>query len=311
MQSTRRRRWALAPLVLLCLTGADAPRVSITVKDLTPRFLTFYRAATVAHANADERFSLWKRDYGFAAVPPTPQGDAIARKLLDDAWPKYPAVLNRIDKGATGIEPSPEVTLERVAALLRPTAPVNLTLVAYVGALEGNAFTVGDKGKATVAIPVEESPLERGPVMAHEFTHAVQITMGSNAGGWVRSIGETVLAEGLAMRVAQTLYPDRPAASSVEMASEPGWLKRADAKRTQILTDVRRASASSNSDDVMRFTMGVGPAGINREAYYAGWLVTRYWLDRGRSFADIARIREADASAEVRRAIDAMLKTPG
>jgi hypothetical protein len=292
------------------LGAAPAPQVSITVKDLTPKFLTFYRAASATNPGPDERFALWKRDYGFAAVPPTPDGDAIARRLLDEAWPKYPPLIGRIEKGAAGIKPSPETTLRRVAALLRPETPVQITLLAYVGAMEGNAFTAGQDGKATVAIPVEQSPQERGPIMAHEFTHAVQILMGSNSGGWVRSVGETALAEGLAMRVAQKLYPDRPAASFVEMSGEPGWLKRSDAKRREILMDVRAAATSSSSDDVMRFTMGAGPSGLDREAYYAGWLVTEYWLTHGRSFADIARIPESQAPAEVVRAIDALLAEP-
>lgn len=244
-------------------------------------------------------------------MPPTPQGDAIARKLLDGAWEKYPAVLPRIERGAAGIEPSPRETLAKVANLLKADRPVKVTLVAYVGALEGNAFTVGDKGHATVAIPVEQTPDDRGPVMAHELTHAVQISMGSSSGGWVRSIGETVLAEGLATRTAQHLYPDRPATSFVETPDEPGWLERATSKRRQILKDVRAVVAITDSDQVMRFTMGVGPAGLDREAYYAAWLVCGYWLSHGRTYADIARIPEADAPKEVRRALDELLAEPG
>ena len=53
--------------------------------DLSPRFLDFYAAAQ--GATPDARFGIWKDRYDFAAVPPTPQGDAIARKLLDAAWP--------------------------------------------------------------------------------------------------------------------------------------------------------------------------------------------------------------------------------
>ena len=53
--------------------------------------------------------------------------------------------------------------------------------------------------------------------------------------------------------------------------------------------------------------MATGPSGVDREAYYAGWLIVDYWLKHGRAFADIARIPEADAPTEVGRAIDAML----
>ena len=142
--------------------------------------------------------------------------------------------------------------------------------------------------------------------MAHEFTHAVQIAMGTNAGGWVRSVGETALAEGLAMRVAQALYPRQPDSSFVEMPDAPGWLKKADGQRGRILADIRQAAASSDPEDVMRFTMGTGPSGLDREAYYAGWLATGYWLAHGRTLADIVRIPEAQAPAEIQRAIDAM-----
>lgn len=285
-----------------------APAVSITVKDLTPKFLTFYRAAAGAHLSAEQRFKLWKQDDGFAAVPPTPQGDQIARKLLDVAWPKYPSALSRIEKGAAGIQPSPQATLRRVADLLQADEPIHITLVVYVGAFEGNAFTAGGPKGVTVALPVEQSARQRGPAMTHEFTHAVVIATGYSSGGWVRTIAETVLQEGLAMHVAQHFYPDRPVKTFVEMPSEPGWLARSERLQPQILRDVKTALRSDKSSDVMRFTMGVGPSGIDREAYYAGWKVVGYWLSHGLTYADIARIPEADAPARVGAAIEAILK---
>ena len=56
------------------------------------------------------RWELWKKDYDFAAVPPTPEGEQMARKILDDAWPKYPGVLDRIRGGAASITPDPHAT---------------------------------------------------------------------------------------------------------------------------------------------------------------------------------------------------------
>jgi hypothetical protein len=288
-----------------------APQSSITIKDITPKFLAFYRAAKGAPLSADQRFALWKKDDGFAAVPPTPDGDRIARKLLDAAWPKYPGVIARIENGAAGLRPTPQDTLDRVASLLRPGKPFHLTLIVYVGAFEGNAFTMGQNGEPTVAVPVEESAEERGPVMTHEFVHATQIGMGTMAGGWERTIGETVLAEGLAMRVTQHLYPGLPAARFVEMPGEPGWLAKADTMRAKVFGDIRGVLASSKSDDVFRYTMGTGPAGIDREAYYAGWEVVGYWLAHGMSYADIARIPERDAPQRVGVALDALLAKGG
>lgn len=291
--------------------GAPTRQASITIKDITPKFLAFYRAATAKPISADQRFVLWKKDDGFAAVPPTPQGDRIARRLLDAAWPKYPAAIGRIERGAASLRPTPQETLDRVASLLKPDKPFRLTLIVYVGAFEGNAFTVGQNGEPTVAVPVEESEAERGPVMTHEFVHATQIGMGTMAGGWVRSIGETVLAEGLAMRVTQHLYPDLPATRFVEIPGAPGWLAKAGTMRKRILGDIRSVVGSSKSDDVFRYTMGTGPAGIDREAYYAGWAVVGYWLAHGMSYADIARIPESDAPRRVAAALDALIVERG
>jgi hypothetical protein len=289
----------------------SARRGSIIVKDITPKFLAFWRAAEARPLSPDQRFALWKKLDSFAAVPPTPQGDRIARKLLDAAWPKYRAAIPRIEKGAEGLQPTPRETLDRVASLLKPDKPFRLTLIVYVGAFEGNAFTMGQNGEPTVAVPVEESAAERGPVMTHEFVHATQIGMGTMAGGWVRSIGETVLAEGLAMRVTQTLYPGLPATRFVEMPGEPGWLARADTMRGAIFRDVRKVVASSKSEDVFRYTMGTGPAGIDREAYYAGWSVVGYWRAHGMTYADIARIPESEAPARVAAALDALIAEGG
>lgn len=310
--SLRVLTWALVAAVggLLATARASASPESIEIEDLTPKFLTFYRAALAENATPEQRFQLWQQDYGFAAVPPTPEGAQIARRLLDEAWPKYPSVMTRIEQGAKGMEPSPDSILKRVIAELRPDKPVRVKIIVYVGGLEGNAFTAaGKSGIPTVALPVEQSPYDRGPVMAHEFTHAVQISMGTNSGGWIRSVGETVLAEGLAMRVAQKLYPDRSAASFVEIPDKPGWLSKCEARHDTILRDVRAVLASDKSEDVMRFTMGMGPAGVDREAYYAAWVVTEYWLAHGIALDSIARIPEAEAPLRVRSAIDAIIGT--
>jgi hypothetical protein len=302
-------------MAVISVGAVAAPTVSITIKDLTPKFLTFYRAAKGAHLSPDQRFKLWKQDDGFAAVPPTPQGDQIARKLLDAAWPKYPSALERIKKGAAGIQPSPQAVLQRVANLLQTDKSVHITLVVYVGAFEGNAFTAGGPNGVTVALPVEQSAYQRGPIMTHEFTHAVVIATGYSSGGWIRTIGATVLEEGLAMHVAQHFYPDRPVKTFVETPSEPGWLARSERLQPQIFRDVKAALKSSKSSDVMRFTMGVGPSGIDREAYYVGWKVVGYWLSHGLTYADIARIPESEAPVRVGAAIDAILNesegTPG
>ena len=292
---------------LIAALSAVSPQVRLSVKDVTPRFMAFWRAAQAEpEADGDRRFALWKSYDGFAAVPPTAEGDVMARQLLDAAWPKYPALIPRIVAGAAGMSPDPEAELRRVTALLHPVRPVDIQLTVYAGMAEHNAFTfAAGPGRPVVSVPVEMDAAERGPILAHEFTHAVQISQGTTSGGWVRSVGETALAEGLASRVAQRLYPRRAAEEMI--SAEPGWLAACDRKRTAILMDVRQDAAATSSDAVTRFTIGVGPSGVRREAYYAGWLVVNHWLRQGRSFSEIARIPEADAPAQVTKAIDELL----
>jgi hypothetical protein len=42
----------------------------------------------------------------------------------------------------------------------------------------------------------------------------------------------------------------------------------------------------------MRFTMGTGGAGIEREAYYVGWLVIGDLLQRGWTYSRLARVTD-------------------
>jgi hypothetical protein len=203
------------------------------------------------------------------------------------------------------LHPAPEETLISVAALLHADKPIHIRLVASAGAIEHHAVTVSEEGVPTVVISLEGAPLQTSETMAHAMTHAVQISMGSKAGGIERSIGETVLAEGLAMRVARNLFPAEPETDFIE--TRPGWFADANAKRGRILLDVRAVLNDSDRATVARFTSGTGPAGLECEAYYVAWLVTGYWLSHGESYAEIARVKAQDAPTRVAEAIDKLL----
>jgi hypothetical protein len=59
----------------------------------------------------------------------------------------------------------------------------------------------------------------------------------------------------------------------------------------------------------MRFTMGYGPNGLQREAYYVGWEVVGFWLSHGMRFDEIARIPEKQMPSRVAAAIDTLLSS--
>lgn len=283
-------------------------KVKLTLKDITPRFVAFYDSAIKVNATESERWVLWKKMYDFAATPPTPAGDSIARRLLDSAWSRYisivPLIKNRISQQ---ILSEAEQTAGEIARLLQPDSSFEIRLRTYVGGFEVNAFTTAYNKQITTALPIEIPEETRRSIMVHELVHAVHIGMGSFSGGWQRTIGATVVTEGLAMRATQHIQPGKPDADYTEYTK--GWLRKAAEKNYEILRDVRSVLYSDSIPDIMRFTMGEGPAGLEREAYYAGWVVVGYWIAHGKPFSGIARIPEKEMPKEVASTIDLLLNS--
>jgi hypothetical protein len=260
----------------------------LTVEDLTPKFLTFYRTAIKENADEQQRWALWQTLYGFAAVPPTPDGQQMARKILDDAWPKYPEALPTIERGSANLQPPPVETLDAVAELLQVDVPIRVHLLLFVGGFDNNAFTSpGNNGVPTVALPVEGQGSTM--VLTHELTHAVEAEQANLSLDWKRSVAHTIFAEGLAMRVTQKIHPGQPDKKYVGEFT-PNWFARAEQKQAAILADIAPHLAESDSSAIMRYTMGTGGAGVEREAYLAGWLVIGDLLAHGWTFPRLARV---------------------
>lgn len=281
-------------------------RLHLEIIDYTPRFLAFYeRAQGVADPAA--RFALWQEHYGFAAVPPGPRGEAMARSLLDAGWNRYAPNLASIRPGAAVFGTAPIDTLRGVARVLQPDGPLDVDFLVYVGAFEDNAFTIGGS-PPTVAFPVEMSANLRPLILAHELTHAVHMQIAHLSGGWERSIGATLIQEGLAMHVARELVPGRTEAAYTE--HQPGWWSRVLARKSDVLRDMLPVLASQDGETVYNYTIGNGPSGFEREGYAAGWWVIEHLRAHGMSLAQIARIGEAEMPAVAERAIREMLPAP-
>ncbi len=286
-----------ATITWLCVAtftagAAKAPEVSLQIVDLTPKFLRFYIIASKPGVDESQRWQFWNEMYGFAAVPPTPEGRKMARSMLDQAWPKFSSALPLIREGVNGIHPPPAETLRKVVSILGATVQVRARLVVAVGDFEGIAFTAPGKGGIpTVSMEVEDP--DAGLKLAHEFTHVVEAEQTGLSLEWKRSIAHTIFVEGLAMRAEQALQPGKSDAHYVGEMS-PNWFARCTAIQPEILQDLRPHLASSDSDEVMRYTMGKGGAGVEREAYYAGWLVTGDLLRTGWTFSKLARVTDQE-----------------
>ena len=286
------------------------PAINLEVVDLTPRFLAFYEAAQAVEPDADVRWRLWQEHYGFAAVPPTPDGQALARRLLDEAWPAYPGVLAQVRAGASGLVPAPEPILRSVARLLDCRQDVTVRLVVFVGALEGNAFSTMNAGVPVVCVPVEQVAEEREFILPHEFTHAVHLTTAGLPGSWERPIAQLILEEGLATHTTAALMPGHPPAAYLEdtrAGSIPNWFQRCAEREAELLSGLRDYLADSSSDTVARFTFGTGTTGLEREAYYAGWVLVGYLLEQGWTLARLAHVPEDGLVSLVSEAIRSRL----
>lgn len=270
---------------------AAIPVWTVQVRDLSPRFLDFYRTAIADDASPDRRWELWKEKYDFAAVPPIAAGQAIARRWLDEAWPKYQAKLPRITAGAADIFPSPQTKLSEVVSLLKPSHSGQVQVTVFVGTFHHDAFASGEiKGVWRIAIPLEESNTEMALSMTHEFTHAVQ----RSSGRWVgQTVGGAIFSEGLAMRVTEKLNPGFPPQTYTTSTKE--WLDTCAAKLPEVFNDLEGHLNDTGAEAVSKFTLAKAGAGFDREIYCAGWLIVGRLLEEGRSFSELASLPQPDA----------------
>src|ERR1035441_8270182 len=203
--------WSQARAHAASSTPPARGTVTLEVEDRSPKFLAFYEAASKDGVTSDRRWELWQSMYGFAAVPPGSDGQAMARNLFDHAWPLSPSVLERIRTQPPIVARDAKEEAIRIADLLELDRDIQVKLLLYVRGLENNAFTfMLDDGVPHVALPVEGPPESMPTLAAHELTHAVHLPLARLPGGWERSMAQTVLTEGLAMHVVKELFPGRP-----------------------------------------------------------------------------------------------------
>jgi hypothetical protein len=274
--------------------------------DRTPKFLAFYRLAQ--GADPETRWTLWQEHYNLAMVPPGPDGQAMARRMLDACWDRYPDVMDRIEAGAAGLQPAPQAVMDRVAGLFACDRDLTVRVIVITANLEGNAYAYGRDGIQHVVIPVEQTPEYLGPVMAHEFTHAVHMALSGCSEGYPTSIALRALMEGLAITGAMAAHPGLPETAYLESPEEPGWVARCREHEGPILRAVLEHLPVCEIATYHRFILGPGPgAGLTREVYWGGYRAVQHLLGEGRTLAELARIPEADMVPLLRQALTALL----
>lgn len=268
---------------------------SIEIKNLVPKFLDFYNKA--ARCDEETRFELWKKHYGFAAVPPGEEGARLAKQQLEAAWEQYEKVIPFLEQWSPDSEKIQQY-LSRIKSVLEYNEVVDVVLIFFVGAFDGNAFAAPyGENRIAVCLPVEDG--ENEITMVHELIHLVHGKITGFSASWVRAVASLVFQEGLATQLSKYLVPGHK--DEVYVEAEEGWLQECCKDSKQILQGMKPCLKESSPERVFQFTMGAGTTGKAREGYFAGWKLIGDMLEDGWAFSDIARIREEDM-------VDALVK---
>jgi hypothetical protein len=293
-----------AGALLLLASPVFAADHMLDIDNRVAKFETFYAHATAKPMDADARFKLWQTEDGLAAVPPGPDGDAMARKLLDDAWSRYPALTPKLD----GLEKTAEETAREMFArdneiLGTANDNINTRLILYVGQFDNNAFTVPpmDGKPATILMPVENINLKIA--LAHELTHSIELQLVPVKNSFGAPVGETMFLEGLAMRTSQRAVPGLPDAAYTSMPNEPDWMPNCVAKKDAVMKDIVPDLDKSGHEIAMKYTFGQGNTGMQREAYCAAWFAMGKLIDSGKTLPELARVPEDQMVGVVKAAI--------
>jgi hypothetical protein len=285
--------------------------VRLQVDDEVTKFVRFYREATASPLSADERWVIWQRDYGLAAVPPTPFGQTLARKQLDAVWDRYAPLIPKLPALTAHAQSLGTPTLRSIGALFGDDAEVpTVKLILFVGQFDNNAFAGAiDHDVPTVYLPVEMT--DPDVALAHELAHAVHRQIGHLANGYLAPIGETLVMEGIAMRAAQQVRPGHDdAAYTPATVYGAAWLKTCEAKAGAILQGIAPYLDATDAQSIAKFTYGKGTTGLNDELYCAGWVLVHHLLTHEFTFRQLVRVPEGELPAFARKTITNGLGRP-
>ena len=239
-------------------------------------------------------------------MPPGPEGDALARSLLDKAWPRYPSLIPVLPSLARSSEESARELFDADTAVLASgDAPVQVKLILIVGQFDNNAYSIPplDGEPATTVMTVENTAFRR--VLAHELAHAIHFQLAGVTNAFGAPVGETMFLEGLAMRTAQRAEPGRIDADYAAMPGDTKWMPRCAANKDRIIRRILPDLDKSGSDVAMKYTFGKGNTGMQREVYCAAWFAFDTLLDQGHTLPELARIPEEKMVETMRTALTA------
>lgn len=239
-----------------------------------------------------------------AAVPAGPEGDAMARKLLDQAWPRYPSLIPTLPSlNRAAEEGARELFAADLAVLGAADAPVHTRLILHVGQFNDNAYSTppANGEPATSVMAIENSAYRR--VLAHELAHTIHFQLADGIAPFKATLGEIMFIEGLAMRTAQRAEPGRIDADYAAMPGDAEWMPRCFANKDRIIRGILPDLDKAGPEVAFKYTFGKGNSGMQREVYCAAWFAFGALLDHGRTLPELARLPESRMTATMREVL--------
>ena len=261
---------------------------TIEIINLVPKFLNFYNKAV--GCDEETRFELWKEHYGFAAVPPGEEGMRLVKQQLKESWDKYEKAKPFLEQWSPD-SGKIEQYLSKIKEALGYNEAIDVALIFFVGAFDGNAFAA-PYGENRIAVCFSVESGENPIIIVHELIHLVHGKLIGSTMSFEKEVASLVFQEGLATQLSKYLVPGYPDEDYV--ASQDGWLQECCRDAKQILEGIKPYLKEKSSERILQFTMGEGTTGKRREGYFAGWKLIGDMRDKGMSFADIARVKEED-----------------
>ncbi|MGQ5523816.1 hypothetical protein ACUHMQ_11210 [Chitinimonas sp. PSY-7] len=295
------RQLILAASLALSAGAAQAAEVALDLKvrDLSPKFVEFYEAASKPLAPAaptanqaatpattesleDRRWRLFKQNYDFSAQP-TPEA---TRAALDSAWPRYAEALPKIEAGFDGIASEPSRTLDTLSKHFSLDKSMSMRLVAYVGTFDGRVWGEQDGDTLNVYLPLEVSADTRAVPSARLMGQA----MLAKTAGWgnkPRSLAELVVGEGVVAHGVAAAAPGKSVEQYLAISADE--LAKLRTNRKSVLSSILPKLGDGSAA-----TLNTYSTEQLAEARFAGWLLVEGMTKQKARYADMIRQKPSD-----------------
>lgn len=271
-------------------------KTNIEIINLVPQFLLFLDESKVVDT-IDEKWEVWEEKYNFAAVPPTDEGIIRAKKEFSKVYDDYLLFEKQI-RNFIPDETLLKDCLMNICEELNFHQDFDLKIIYFVGFFESNPFVTTDReGKLTLCLPIENFQMDdyfKIIQMYHELTHICHYQILQKDLFYQRSLAFLMIQEGLALHMSKKMIPGLE--DSNYLSYQQNWYEEAKENHDAIFNGIREYISNDDSEILYRYTMGTGSTGLEREAYYVGWIIVGKALNDGYSYFDLMTLNEVETN---------------